>query len=82
MCVCVCVWSHLSGLSQGVLCAFGDGAQVSAIDHCKNSHGRDDHQHKRCKTGGHVELEEDRNGGETGTGVRLENLTLKPSPDL
>lgn len=65
---------YLCGLCKCVLCAFRDGAKVSAIYYSKTSHRRNNQQHKACKTGGHVELEEEReertavNGNKKGEG--------------
>lgn len=55
---------YLCGLCEGVLCAFGDGPEVSPINYSKTGHGRNNQQHKACKTGGHIELEEVTDGEE------------------
>lgn len=39
---------YLRGLCEGVLCAFGEGAQVSTIDYSETSQGRDNQKHKAC----------------------------------
>lgn len=56
MCFCTL---YLCGLCECILCAFGDGAKVSAIEYSKTGDRRNNQQHKACKTGGDVELEEE-----------------------
>lgn len=51
---------YLCGLSECVLCAFGDGAKVSAVDYGQTGHRRNDQQHKARQTGRDVELPEQR----------------------
>lgn len=51
---------YLCGLCKCVLCGFGDGAKVSAIDNSKTGHRRNNQQHKAGETWGDVELEEER----------------------
>lgn len=57
MCICE---PYLRGLCKCVLCAFGDGAQVPAVEDSKTGYRRNDQQNKAGETGGHVELEEGR----------------------
>lgn len=37
---------YLCGLGEGVLGAFGDGAQVSTVDYGQNGHRRNNQKHK------------------------------------
>lgn len=51
---------YLRGLRKCILCAFGDGAKVSAVEDSKTGYRRNNQQNKAGETGGHVELEEER----------------------
>lgn len=51
---------YLCGLRKCILCAFGDGAEVSAVDNGQDSHRRNDQQYKASKAGRHIELEDER----------------------
>lgn len=51
---------YLRGLCKCVLCAFGDGAKVPAVEDGKTGYRRNDQQNKAGETRGHVELEEER----------------------
>lgn len=52
---------YLCGLRECILCAFGDGAEVSPVDNSQDTHRRNDQEYKARKAGRHIELEDERN---------------------